>query len=100
MARGMPQHAKLLRDLLDDRERIDQSQQVWKSSASEYFVNARADAGMNQTELAKQLAISLPYLNQIEHGNRTPSAETVERLLTFVEGEADANTDEGEAEED
>lgn len=36
--------------------------------------------GMTQAKLAKLIDISIPYLSQIEHGERTPSTEVLKKL--------------------
>lgn len=92
MVRGMPKHAKLLRDLLDEKDR-------WRASASSYFIAVRTDAAMNQKDFAASLDISPPYLNQIEHGHRTPSSETLNRLLSFTEGATSGDTNQDQEED-
>jgi ribosome-binding protein aMBF1 (putative translation factor) len=77
--RGMPRQARVLTELLDEREE-------WKNEVSNFFVATRNIAGMSQSGFAATLDISQPYLSQIERGERTPSSETLGKLRSFVEG--------------
>jgi ribosome-binding protein aMBF1 (putative translation factor) len=77
--RGMPKQARVLTELLEEREE-------WRKDVSNFFVATRSVAGMSQSGFAEELDISQPYLSQIERGERTPSSETLGKLRSFVEG--------------
>ncbi len=51
-------------------------------SFGEKIAEARKAAGLSQKELAGKLEISPQYLNDIEHGKRSPSSE--ELIETFA----------------
>jgi len=93
MARGMPQHAKQLTELLQEQQALTTAQTSWSSSAGQFFGSVLTDNNMTQKDLATELGISQPYLNQILRGKRTPSSEALNKLRTFVEGEPHGNTD-------
>lgn len=40
----------------------------------------------SQTEMAKALGVAAPYLSQLIHGQRSPSAAMRRRLLKFFDG--------------
>lgn len=85
----MPKHARLLRELLEEKE-------AWRSEVQNMFVAVRTDADMSQNAFASTIGISQPYLNQIEHGQRTPSSETLSKLRSYVEGESHGDQDQGQ----
>ena len=85
MANRMPQHARKLTELLEEK-------QEWNKNVSALFVQTRSAASVSQDSFAGVLGISQPYLSQIENGVRTPSSETLSRLHSFVEGEDDGNS--------
>jgi len=45
---------------------------------------ARLDAGLTQTQLAERCGTSQATLSAYEHGRKTPSAETLSRILAAV----------------
>lgn len=55
------------------------------SRAAELIVDARRDAALTQTELARRAHISQPNLAQMEAGRRMPSQEMLERILAAVD---------------
>lgn len=51
------------------------------TKAAELILDARRDAGLTQTDLARRARISQPNLAQMEAGKRMPSEEMLERIL-------------------
>jgi ribosome-binding protein aMBF1 (putative translation factor) len=96
MSRGMPHQARALSELLSQKQELENQQQQWSSSASQLFVATRLASGMSGNSFAASIGISQPYLFQIEHGQRTPSPETLDKLRSFVEGDSVGHQDEAE----
>lgn len=57
--------------------------------AHELLLKARRAAGMNQDELARRAGTSRPTLSAYEHGRKSPTLETVARLLARTGFELD-----------
>lgn len=87
--RGIPQNAKKLEELLNAREQ-------WKAEAQNFFLHVRSDTGMSQNAFARAINTSQSYVYEIEHGLKTPSSETLNKLRSIVEGDADGDQNEGE----
>src|SRR3954454_6901725 len=49
-------------------------------SLGDYLREQRVSARMSLRQLAEQAGVSNPYLSQIEHGRRRPSAEVLQQL--------------------
>ena len=85
--RGVPEGARSLSELLEQREQ-------WKAEVGRTFSSTRSARGQSQSAFAAALDISQPYLSQIESGDRTPSDETLRKLMSLTEGARDGNEDE------
>lgn len=90
----MPQQARKLTDLLDEREQ-------WRKEIGVFFREVRMAQPTNTSQVYfanDVLGISQSYLSQIEHGQRTPSSETLNKLRSVVEGGTSApNTSQKQA---
>ncbi|MFF0457490.1 helix-turn-helix domain-containing protein [Nocardia africana] len=51
---------------------------------AELFYDARAAAGLTQTELARRMGTTQPTIARIEGGGRMPTLDMLERLATAV----------------
>lgn len=56
---------------------------------AELLLRARRTAGLSQKELARRAGTSRPTLSAYEHGRKSPTLETTERLLTETGFELD-----------
>lgn len=51
---------------------------------AELLIDLRCRRGMTQYRLAKLCAVSSGYITRLEHGDRYPSCEVVERIITAL----------------
>ena len=70
-------------ELLAEHER-------WKADVRALFVNTRSATGMTQSTFAEKIGTSQSYVNEIEHGKKTPSSGTLAKLRSIREGETHA----------
>jgi len=76
-------HREVLREQLADPE----FQQEWDRTAlaravAQWLVAYRAEHGLTQTGLARQLRMQQPAVARLESGEHTPSLETLWRLAS------------------
>lgn len=74
----MPKYARRLDALLTQREQ-------WEQESRKLFKATREAAGMTQSGFAAAIGTSQSYVNDIEHGRKTPSSETLAKLRSITE---------------
>lgn len=84
--RGIPDNAQKLSELLSQHEQ-------WKVETTAFFTATRAATGLTQQAFAEKIGTSQSYVNDIEHGRKTPSSETLKKLRSVTEGESSGDTD-------
>lgn len=89
--RGVPRASERLSELLADRRKLDQDEQIWRNRVSAYFHSVRTLNSMTQEELAHDLGISQVYLSNIERGERLPSGDVLGRMQSLLKKEDDGN---------
>jgi ribosome-binding protein aMBF1 (putative translation factor) len=47
---------------------------------TELVYRLRTQAGLSQAELARRMGVRQPYISELEHGGRTPTVATLNRL--------------------
>lgn len=82
--RGVPRASERLTELLSDRRRLRDDQEMLKRRTSAYFRSVRTLNNLAQADLAEDLGITQGYVSEIERGVRSPSDEVLDRLHTLV----------------
>jgi DNA-binding XRE family transcriptional regulator len=79
----LPDHREVLREQLADPEFQDEWDRTALARAvAQLLVAYRAEHGLTQTGLARQLHMQQPAVARLESGEHTPSLETLWRLAS------------------
>lgn len=87
MDRGIPKGARKLDELLAQRRQ-------WNDEVRALFRSTREAMSVSEGTFATAIGTSQSYVNDIEHGRKTPSAETLEKLRSVLKEARGASEDE------
>ena len=65
-------------------ERDRNTEKAWEEDNAQIFLDARKNAGLTQSELAKRIGAEKGYISRIERGLIVPSVSTLYRIAAAM----------------
>jgi len=90
----MALHSKPLRDFLAAQKAVEDL----KPTVGPHLRAMRLDAGLTQVFVASNAGVTQAYLSQLENEAKTPSSDSLLRIIDVMEGSTSGRSEDGQEE--